>query len=529
MSRLSRRSFLAASAAAGGRAGLRRAAPAPTPAPAPEVGRSGNVDVVIVGAGAAGIAAARRLAAAGKRFALVEAADQVGGRCITDTQDVRRAVRSRRPLDLHGRHQSGGEARAADRARPLSGAARPAHAHRPALRARRRDGGFSRRRSCAPTAPSRTPPAAAPTSPARRRCRRISANGGRRIEFVLGPYGAGKDLAEISAVDFSRGAERDNDAFCRQGFGALIAKLAAGRRAARDAGDADRMVEPHQRVGHDQPRPVRRARRHRHGVDQRAHLRQDQVRARAAQARSRCRRQAQARQPRSRGAGVHRQSARAAPRRADVREIGEQSHRRGVRQCLGLDALRDRRRRQVRPRAVRQGRGRDDRVRGRLARRALRHRHQERRQAQPRDPLEPRAVGAGRVLGGGARRAAVAQGADGAAQQPHVPRRRGRARDAVGHGRRRLGIGRARRRRGGARCSAATARRMGSVRRGIGQATRMSRQLYARNTPPVRLPTSATILPATASISSSVSVFSRGCNVTAIAIDFLPGSMPLPS
>ncbi len=46
------------------------------------------------------------------------------------------------------------------------------------------------------------------------------------IEFVLGPYGAGKELAEISAVDFSRSAERDNSAFCRQGLGALLAKLA---------------------------------------------------------------------------------------------------------------------------------------------------------------------------------------------------------------------------------------------------------------------------------------------------------------
>src|SRR6266571_2739141 len=87
----SRRSFLAASAASATLAAAQalaapRPKPAPAPAPGPEpVPRSGNVDAVIVGAGAAGIAAARRLAAAGKRFALVEAADQPGGRCITDT------------------------------------------------------------------------------------------------------------------------------------------------------------------------------------------------------------------------------------------------------------------------------------------------------------------------------------------------------------------------------------------------------------------------------------------------------------
>ena len=47
--------------------------------------------------------------------------------------------------------------------------------------------------------------------------------------------------------------------------------------------------------------------------------------------------------------------------------------------------------------------------------------------------------------------------------------------------------------------------------------------------PPVFFVTSATIFAATASISWSVRVFSRGWIVTAIAIDFLSGSMPLPS
>ena len=46
------------------------------------------------------------------------------------------------------------------------------------------------------------------------------------VEFVLGPFGCGKNLDEVSAVDYSRALERDVDAFCRQGFGALLAKLA---------------------------------------------------------------------------------------------------------------------------------------------------------------------------------------------------------------------------------------------------------------------------------------------------------------
>jgi hypothetical protein len=47
------------------------------------------------------------------------------------------------------------------------------------------------------------------------------------VEFVLGPYGCGKDLREVSAYDFAKSAERDVDAFCLQGYGALLAKLGA--------------------------------------------------------------------------------------------------------------------------------------------------------------------------------------------------------------------------------------------------------------------------------------------------------------
>src|SRR5262245_65251971 len=73
MSGFSRRSFLAVSAAV---------------VAAPSVARaqgSADVDVVIIGAGAAGIAAARRIAAANRRFVLLEASDRIGGRCVTDT------------------------------------------------------------------------------------------------------------------------------------------------------------------------------------------------------------------------------------------------------------------------------------------------------------------------------------------------------------------------------------------------------------------------------------------------------------
>src|SRR5580704_18937150 len=72
---LSRRSFLAAAAGFAAAPAIAATAPA-----------TGSLDVVIVGAGAAGIAAARRIAAAGRRYLLIEATDHLGGRCFTDTK-----------------------------------------------------------------------------------------------------------------------------------------------------------------------------------------------------------------------------------------------------------------------------------------------------------------------------------------------------------------------------------------------------------------------------------------------------------
>src|SRR5476651_2381819 len=44
-----------------------------------------EADIVVIGAGAAGIAAARRIQAANRKVVVVEAASQIGGRCMTDT------------------------------------------------------------------------------------------------------------------------------------------------------------------------------------------------------------------------------------------------------------------------------------------------------------------------------------------------------------------------------------------------------------------------------------------------------------
>ena len=230
MKRLSRRSFLAASAAVA--AGPAFGAPRPKPAPAQppaapaapppaEMVRSGNVDAVIVGAGAAGIAAARRLAAAGKRFALLEAADVVGGRCITDTRTF--GV----PYDRGAHWIYAADINPVARLAPQTGLdlypAPPGQRMRIGRRYAR-EGEMEDFLASVVKANSAIADAARKSDVA---CAQVLPKdlGEWRpsVEFALGPYNCGKDLAEISTADLARAGERDNAAFCRQGFGALLA------------------------------------------------------------------------------------------------------------------------------------------------------------------------------------------------------------------------------------------------------------------------------------------------------------------
>jgi monoamine oxidase len=232
MTRWSRRSFLAASAASLA-AGPALAAPRPKPAPGPvpppgpePVPRSGNVDVVVVGAGAAGIAAARRLVAAGKRVVVLEAADEIGGRCITDTRTF--GV----PYD-RGAHwiysaDINPLAKFATQARldlyPAPPGQRMRIGRRYAREGEMEDflAGLVRANTAIADAARKTDTACMQVLPKDLGEWRPS------IEFVLGPYNSGKDLGELSTADIARSAERDNNAFCRQGLGALVAKLGAG-------------------------------------------------------------------------------------------------------------------------------------------------------------------------------------------------------------------------------------------------------------------------------------------------------------
>jgi monoamine oxidase len=216
MSSLSRRSFVNSLLAAGA---------ATAAGPMLAANAAGEVDVIIVGAGAAGIAAARRVAAANKRYALLEASSRIGGRCATDTKIF--GV----PYDLgaHWIHNldtnpvaklaSGFDIYPAPRAQTLRVGARAARDSElegflaATLRSHRGMTDLGKAKT---------------DFPANRLLPKDLFDWQSTVEFMLGPFATGKDLADISAFDMARAVERDNGTFCRQGYGALLAKLGTG-------------------------------------------------------------------------------------------------------------------------------------------------------------------------------------------------------------------------------------------------------------------------------------------------------------
>ncbi|HWX85436.1 MAG TPA: FAD-dependent oxidoreductase [Xanthobacteraceae bacterium] len=215
MPRLSRRSFLAASAALA----VRPAAAATPPA-------SAAVDVIIVGAGAAGIAAARRIAAAGRRYVLVEASDHIGGRCITDTKTFGVA------FDRGAHWIYAPDLNPLTKLTPRRGVEVYPAPPSQKIRIGRR---YAREGELEDFLAAEVRATRAINDAARKAdvpCEQVMPNDladwRATVEFMLGPFGCGKDLAQFSALDFSRAAERTTATFCRQGFGALLAALAEG-------------------------------------------------------------------------------------------------------------------------------------------------------------------------------------------------------------------------------------------------------------------------------------------------------------
>jgi monoamine oxidase len=224
MTRWTRRSFLAATAALSAAPAL--GAPKRQPRRKDEP-RTAAADVVIVGAGAAGIAAARRLAAAGRRFTLCEAANAVGGRCVTDTRIF--GV----PFDRGAHWIYGADINPI--AKLVSQTGLEIYPAPPGQRVRigrryAREGELEdllaalarANNAIADAARGRTDVSCAQVLP------KDLGDWRATVEFMLGPFGAGKDLANISAADQARAPDHYSAAFCRQGFGALLARLADG-------------------------------------------------------------------------------------------------------------------------------------------------------------------------------------------------------------------------------------------------------------------------------------------------------------
>jgi monoamine oxidase len=214
---ITRRAFLTASTALAMTPVLGAAAAVPLPREA---------DIVVIGAGAAGIAAARRIMAANRKVIVVEATGQIGGRCLTDTAtfeapfdrgarwmhnpDTNPMIRLARNAGLDIIPAPLGQKIRVGRRNARAGETEEFLAA--LVRANRAIDDASRGKadlSCAAVMPKDLGDWAATT------------------EFVLGANATGKDLKEISVFDRARAQDRSAAIACRQGLGTLIGKLGA--------------------------------------------------------------------------------------------------------------------------------------------------------------------------------------------------------------------------------------------------------------------------------------------------------------
>jgi monoamine oxidase len=216
---IARRDFLLASAASAMAAALGgRAWTAPLPREA---------DIVVIGAGAAGIAAARRIMAANRKVLVLEATGQIGGRCLTDSTtfdvpfdrgarwihnpDTNPMIKLARGAGLDVVPAPLGQKIRIGRRNARAGEVEELLAT--LVRANRAIDDASRGKgdvSCASVLPKDLGDWAA------------------TVEFLLGANATAKDLKELSAVDKVRAQDRSAALACRQGLGTLIAKLGDG-------------------------------------------------------------------------------------------------------------------------------------------------------------------------------------------------------------------------------------------------------------------------------------------------------------
>lgn len=211
---ITRRGFLSASAALAAMPVLRA-----TAAPLPR-----EADIVVIGAGAAGIAAARRIMATGRRVVVVEAASQVGGRCITD------ATTFDTPFDRGARWMHNPETNPMIRLARGAGLDVVQAPVGQKMRIGRRNARAGEteeflaalvraNRAIDEAGRGKLDTACATVLP------KDLGDWAGAAEFMLGASFAGKDLKELSAIDKSRAQDRNAAIACRQGLGTLIARL----------------------------------------------------------------------------------------------------------------------------------------------------------------------------------------------------------------------------------------------------------------------------------------------------------------
>jgi monoamine oxidase len=215
---MTRRDLLAASAAIAALLGSgRRASAAPLPREA---------DIVVIGAGAAGIAAARRIQAANRKVIVVEADGRLGGRCWTDgaTFDV--------PFDRGARWLHNPETNPMvklARSAGLDIAAAPL-GQKIRIGLRNARAGETEEFLAALVRANRAIDEASRGGKADVACGSVMpkelGDWAGTADFMLGANAVGKDLRDVSVADKARAQDRNATIGCRQGLGTLIAKLA---------------------------------------------------------------------------------------------------------------------------------------------------------------------------------------------------------------------------------------------------------------------------------------------------------------
>lgn len=213
---MTRRDFLIASA---GFAAVPLLAAGARAAPLPR-----DADIVVIGAGAAGIAAARRILAANRKVIVLEAASEAGGRCLTDQATF--AI----PFDRGARLLHNPDTNPMVKLARAAGLDMAVASVGPKIRVGRRNarpgeteeflaGLVRTNRALEDAARGKLDMACEQVIP------QDLGDWKATVEFVLGANATGKDLSDLSVVDKVRGGDRSTVIVVRQGLGTLIARL----------------------------------------------------------------------------------------------------------------------------------------------------------------------------------------------------------------------------------------------------------------------------------------------------------------